>query len=143
MDIFNKLSLFFRINNFEKASDEVIINNLINRAEIVIPKEYLEIIREKTEIEILIKNQRYIRIWGAEGCIEMNEAYSIQNYIPKSLAIGDDEGGNAIIYATGEYGFGLYAVAFNDLEYDGLIYISKSLKRLLIDLEGLEVLLNL
>ena len=68
-----------------------------------VPYEFLEIIRERTEIEILVNKEKYIRIWGAVGCIEMNEAYHIQKYIPNSLAIGDDECGNVVLYANGKF----------------------------------------
>lgn len=40
----------------------------------------------------------------------MNEAYCIKDNIQNSLAIADDEGGNALIYTTGIQGFGLYIV---------------------------------
>ena len=39
----------------------------------------------------------------------MNEAYNIQQYISKSLAIGDDECCNALLYANGHNGFGLFS----------------------------------
>ena len=42
----------------------------------------IEIIKEKTELEIQVDDKKYIRIWGANGCIEMNDAYHIQKYIP-------------------------------------------------------------
>ena len=47
--------------------------------------------------------------------------------LPNSLAIGDDEGGNAIIYAEGKNGFGVYAVSFSDLDADEIIFIAKCL----------------
>ncbi len=143
MDILKNLNIVFRIDAFEDASDEKMIKQLLNFSEIIVPQEYLEVIRKQTEVEIAVNAIKYIRIWGAEGCIEMNEAYNIQTYIPQSLAIGDDEGGNAIIYATGIQGFGLYAVAFNDLEVDEMKYISESLEALLIKAEGIHVLENI
>ena len=73
----------------------------------------------------------------------MNEAYHIQKYIPQSLAIGDDEGGNALIYATGQEGFGVYVVAFNDLDIDEMKYVSDSLISLLVNGMGVETLINL
>ena len=74
-----------------------------------VPHEYIEIIKEKTVIEIEINKKKYLRIWGAAGCMEMNEAYNIQQYISKSLAIGDDECCNALLYANGHNGFGLFS----------------------------------
>ena len=73
----------------------------------------------------------------------MNEAYFIQKYIPNSLAIGDDEDGNTIIYAEGKNGFGVYAVAFNDLDINEMIFISKSLKEILIFAKGIQTLIEL
>ena len=100
-------------------------------------------IRQKTEIKINIQGKKYIRLWGANGCVEMNEVYFIQKNIPSSLAIGDDEEGNAILYVKGKNGFGLYAVAFNDLDVNEMTFISESLKDLLILAKGVEKLIDL
>lgn len=143
MSIINELNEVFRIDASSNASEESEIDELIKFSLIDVPNEYLELIREKTEIEINIQNKKYIRIWGATGCVEMNEAYCIQKYIPGSLAIGDDEDGNAIIYAKGKSGFGIYTVAFNDLDFDEMIFISKSLKELLILATGAKNLIDL
>lgn len=143
MGIVNELNKNFRIDASCVASLECEIDELIRFSSIKIPNEYLELIREQTELEINIQSQKYIRIWGANRCIEMNEAYFIQKYIPYSLAIGDDEGGNAIIYAEGKNGFGVYAVAFNDLDINEMIFISNSLKEILISAEGIEKLIEL
>ena len=35
--------------------------------------------------------------------IRYNMAYHIQKYIPNSLAIGDDECGNVVLYANGKF----------------------------------------
>lgn len=72
-----------------------------------IPDEYTQFISKISEVGILVKNDFYIRIWGAKGCMEMNESYNIQKYIPSALAIGDDEGGQTIFYAEGNHGYGL------------------------------------
>lgn len=143
MSIANELNDNFRIDASCDASSENEIDELIRFSSIKIPNEYLELIREQTEIEINIQNQKYIRIWGANGCIEMNEAYFIQKYIPNSLAIGDDEDGNAIIYAEGKNGFGVYVVAFNDLDVDEMIFISESLKEILLNAKGIDKLIAL
>ncbi|MBQ2744472.1 MAG: hypothetical protein IJF37_02470 [Lachnospiraceae bacterium] len=60
-----------------------------------------------------------------------------------SLAIGDDEDGNAIMYAEGKQGFGVYAIAFNDIDIDEMIFISESLTEILIHAKGIEKLVNL
>lgn len=142
MSIVKELNKEFRVDASCDASTENEITELIRGATIKIPNEYLELIREKTELEINIRNQKYIRLWGAKGCIEMNEVYFIQNYIPNSLAIGDDEDGNAILYADGKNGFGVYIVAFNDLDVDEMIFISESLKDMLVGAKGVERLIS-
>lgn len=143
MCIINKLNEIYRIDASKGASKENEIDKLMKSSSINVPFEYLELIRQKTEIEINIQGKKYIRIWGANGCIEMNEVYFIQKYIPSSLAIGDDEEGNAILYAKGKNGFGLYAVAFNDLDVNEMTFISESLKDLLILAKGVEKLIDL
>ena len=143
MSVLTELNEIYRIDASNNASDEREIADLIAFSSIKVPSEYLELIREHTEVEINVQDQRYIRIWGAKGCIEMNEAYLIQKYIPDSLAIGDDEGGHAILYAEGQNGFGIYAIGFGDLDIDDMIFIAKSLKDMLISANGVEILLDL
>lgn len=109
------------------VQNEISINALIKFSDIEVPKDFIEIIREATEIEINVDQSKYIRIWGADGCIEMNEAYAIQESIPNSIAIGDK-------------GFGLYIIAFNDLDVDELKYVSESISSLLINNVGIEVI---
>ncbi len=140
MSILNNLSSNYRIDASKPSSNDEDIKNLIEFSKIEVPEDFLEIIRERTEIEINVDEKKYIRIWGAEGCIEMNEAYAIQESIPNSLAIADDEGGNALIYTTGEKGFGLYVIAFNDLDVDELQYVANSLSDLLINNVGINVI---
>lgn len=138
MSILDRMNKWFRIDTYGEASTEYEILKLMEYSCIDVPKEYLEIIREKTELEVCVNEKSYIRIWGANGCVEMNDAYNIQRYIPDSLAIGDDEGGSAILYANGKNGFGVYKIAFNDLDEDELIYVSESLEKLLVCAEGVE-----
>ncbi len=143
MSILKELNKNFRIEASCDASGENEIDKLIRFASIKIPNEYLELISEQTEIEINIQNQKYIRIWGADGCIEMNEAYFIQKYIPNSLAVGDDEGGNVILYAEGKKGFGIYIVAFNDLDVEEMVFIADSLEEILVSAKGIERVMEL
>lgn len=143
MSMLSELNKIYRVDASNNASDERDIADLIAFSPFEVPSEYLELIQERTEVEINVQNQGYIRIWGAKGCIEMNEAYFIQKYIPYSLAIGDDEGGNAILYAEGQNGFGIYAVGFGDLDADDMVFIAKSLRDLLILANGIEILMDL
>lgn len=106
-----------------------------------IPEEYVNFISEISEAEILVQGDAYIRIWGAQGCVEMNESYHIQKYIPEAVAIGDDEGGQAIFYANGKNGYGIYKVGFGNLDIDDATFISKSLYDLLVKGEGADNLI--
>ncbi|MCT4647881.1 MAG: SMI1/KNR4 family protein [Carboxylicivirga sp.] len=140
MNILKKISGNFRIDASESGSTEMEINNLIDFSKINIPNEYIEIIKELSLLEINVDEEKYIRIWGANDCIEMNEIHYIQNFIPNSLAIADDEEGNALIYTTGNKGFGLYIIAFNDLDVNELQYVAKSLSDLLTKNVGIDVI---
>lgn len=142
MSILFRLNNIYEISTFKEASSDNEIKALEKYSSITLPQDFIEIIKEKTEIEININNKKYIRIWGAIGCIEMNIAYEIQKYIPCSLAIADDEECNALIYATGKKGFGLYIVSFSDLEVDEMFYVSKSLTDLLVHGDGIDTLIK-
>ena len=142
MNILKNLSSNYKIYASQLGSNSEQIKKLINFSEINIPNDFLHLIRLLSEIEINVGEEKYIRIWGADGCIEMNEAYNIQKNIPLSLAIADDEGGNALLYTTGKKGFGLYIIAFNDLDVDELIYVSKSLNDLLVNNIGINIIKN-
>ncbi|EOU8735676.1 TPA: SMI1/KNR4 family protein [Escherichia coli] len=123
----------FRLDVYKSASSKNDMEQMKNHfKDITIPDEYSAFVSQMTEAEILVMNELYIRIWGAEGCIEMNDAYHIQKYIPNSLAIGDNEGGKVILYASGKGGFGLYQVGFGDLDINDAEFISSSLTELLI-----------
>jgi hypothetical protein len=132
MEILNNLEKNIKVEAYDKPSTEVEIEAMLNKSPIELPLEFAKIIREKSEIEICINEEKILRIWGALGCIEMNETYNIQKYLPKAWAIGDDEGGYAIVYAQGNKGFGVYAVSFSDLDDSEKVYIAPSLYDLLV-----------
>lgn len=130
----------FRVEATEPPSTRSEIQQLQLFSSIEIPKEYVSIITDVTEVEILVQESKYLRIWSASGCIEMNQEYEIQRYIPSSLAIGDDEGGSAFLYMNGKKGFGLYKLGFGDLDPDDAEYVASSLFELLIEGIGVNVI---
>ena len=142
MSILDKISDAFEIATSELQSNDAEINELIQYSKIDIPGEFLDIIKEKTEIEILVNKEKYVRLWSAKGCIEMNDAYHIQQYIPESLAIGDDECSNAVLYAKGNEGFGVYIVSLGDLGIDEMVYIADSLESFFVNSEGIDTFNN-
>ncbi len=141
MTILDKLYLDFSVDVSQPAALPEAIKKLKDFSSIEVPVDYIEIVDEATEIEISVRKEQYIRIWSPEGCIEMNESYNVQTFIPNSLAIGDDEGGNALLYMTGNKGFGIYLTGFGNLDADDATYISISLRELLINGDGVDTIL--
>lgn len=142
MNLLSKIHNKYIIAKSDEESCDSDIEKLLHFSTIEVPHEYIEIIKEKTEIEIEINKKKYLRIWGAEGCMEMNEAYNIQKYIPKSLAIGDDECCNALLYAHGNNGFGLYIVSLSDLDINEMKYIADSLESFFVKENGIDIFNN-
>ena len=133
----------YTIDAGKSASKEEEIKSLCEFSIIDIPDDYLEIIRQASDIEFNVNDQRYIRIWGASVCIEMNEAYDVQKHLPNSLAIGDDEGGGALIHLQGKDGLGIYYNRFADLDIEEAVKIAPSLTELLINNVGVDTLLDI
>ncbi|MBC2582757.1 SMI1/KNR4 family protein [Clostridium sp. DJ247] len=142
MSIFYELSDNFSVDAKEEPPSEEQIKELEKFSSIEIPLDYLELVREATEVEIKVKDEMYIRIWGPIDSIEMNEAHYIQEYIPNSLAIGDDEGGNVLLYVNGKKGFGLYMVGFGDLDIEDAVLVAPSLRDLLVNNIGIDVVMS-
>ena len=78
MGILDNLSNSYQIDSSQIPSTEEEINKLKEFSTINVPTDYIEIIREATEVEINVASKIHIRIWSALGSIEMNEAYNIQ-----------------------------------------------------------------
>lgn len=73
----------------------------------------------------------------------MNEAYKVQKYLTNSLAIGDDEGGGALIYLHGKDGLGIHYLRFGDLDIEEAMKIAPSLAELLVNNIGANTLLDI
>jgi hypothetical protein len=102
------------------------------------PQEYVNLIRQATEIELQYLNNQYVRIWGPLGCIEMDAGYGIRQHIPSAFPVGDDGGGHVIFFVNGKRGFGLYHVGFGNLDLDDAIWIAPDLHRFLVNCEGVD-----
>lgn len=138
MNILKILHSNFRIDANESKATQDKIDTLKQFSEVEVPPDYLDIVNRMTEVETLVYGEKYIRIWSPSGCIEMNEEYQAQRYTPQSLAIGDDEGGSALIFMAGKEEFGLYKVGFGDLDADDAEYIASSLEEFLTTGTGVE-----
>ncbi|MBO2946263.1 SMI1/KNR4 family protein [Paenibacillus sp. F411] len=142
MNILDNISSMYTIDSRKSPSKEEEIKALLDFSTIDVPTEFIEINQLASDIEINVSDQMYIRIWGASGCLEMNEAYEVQKYLPNSIAIGDDEGGGALIYLEGKDGFGIYYTRFADLDIEEAVKITPSLTELLVNNVGLNTLLD-
>ncbi len=87
-----------------------------------IPREYLDLAGEATELELQHQQGQYLRIWGPDGCIEMDNGYGISQRIVGAIPIGDDGGGKVILYMDGKEGFGLYHVGYGDLDAEDAVF---------------------
>ncbi|MBI9051894.1 MAG: SMI1/KNR4 family protein [Anaerolineaceae bacterium] len=139
MSILSMISNTFSVDVKNPPATNEEIEQLRNFSPISLPKEYIDLVLDATEIEIKVNNVMYIRIWSPLGCIDMNEAYQIQKYIPKSLAIGDDEGGTALLYIEINNELGLYLCRFADPGIEEAEKIAPSLKDLLVNDIGVDV----
>ena len=140
MSVLDQLNSKLRVDASEPSASESEIKSLISFSPRDLPTGYLEVVKVATEVEILVDGSKYIRIWSPPGCIEMNEEYEIQRYLPGSLAIGDDEGGKAIVAMDGPNGEGIYLADFGDLDPGSVKFIAPSLEKLLIDGIGIDKL---
>lgn len=66
MSILSKMSKSFYLATSGIKSNDNEVDELIRYSKIEVPSEFLAIIKEKTEIEILVDNEKYIRIWGGK-----------------------------------------------------------------------------
>jgi hypothetical protein len=143
VNVLNNLKENIHVEVADKDSSESVIEEMRTKSPIKIPDEFIEMILEKSELEISINGDKILRIWGASGCIEMNEAYNIQKYLPRSWAIGDDESGYAIVYSIAGDETGLYAVSFSDLDDHEKIFVAPSLFDFLVNGTGITTFLSL
>jgi hypothetical protein len=102
-----------------------------------VPPEYLEIAAEATEIELQHGDGQYVRIWGPDSCIEMDDGYGIRRRIPGAFPIGDDGGGRVIFYQHGKRGTGLYHVGYGNLDREDAAFIATSLRDFLTKAVGI------
>lgn len=139
MSFLNEIKAKCKFFEYGEVSDYESIEHLKIFSPVAIPEEYFDIITENKEIEFHIKEEKYISIWGAKRCVEMNKAYHIQKYILEGIAIADDGFNNVLLYANGKKGFGVYIANFGDLNVEEMKYISKSMKELVIEEIGINV----
>ncbi len=102
-----------------------------------LPQEFIDLIREATDVELQHQDGQYLRFWGPVGSVEMDEANEIRKYMPECLPIGDDGGGHVIFYAKGDFGEGLYHVGFGNLGMEDAVWIADTLGGVLANAKGI------
>jgi hypothetical protein len=93
------------------------------------PEALAELMQEATELELSYRG-RYLRLYGPSHCIEMDEAYSISVRIPGAIAIGDNGGGEAIVFLPGK---GIHRTGYGALDPDEVQFVAGSLEELLVE----------
>ncbi|MFP3847193.1 SMI1/KNR4 family protein [Priestia filamentosa] len=126
----------------EVPSTEESIERLKEFSPIDVPEDYLSIIRKGTDVEIFVKLENedfdmYIRFWGADFVVSENEALNLE-FLSDSLIIGDNEGGQVIVYTTGPEGFGVYLTGYGVLDKNESTFIALSLEDFLTKNVGIE-----
>lgn len=95
------------------------------------PDDYLRFVQVATEVELHHVNGSYVRIWGPDGCVEMDDGYGISERIPGAIPIGDAGGGNVLLSMNGAHGPGLYIVGYGDLDADDARFVASGLQAFL------------
>lgn len=102
------------------------------------PGEYVELVKEATEIELGWGARKYLRIWGPGGCVEMDEGYDVSLRLPGAIPVGDNGGGDMLVYLKGDSGAGLYLVNYGDIDTASARFVSPTLSALLTQGFGIE-----
>lgn len=143
MSILSHLHPALTIASKDPACTEQEIRELAVFSPIIVPDDYLNLVREATEVEIKadlgVDGLWFLRIWGPAGCIDMNDAYNIQKEIPESLALGDNEGCGFLILLADEAQPGIYLIRTSYINRKGAIYLAKNLSDLLVKGENLKL----
>ena len=96
-----------------------------------LPPMCLELFAGATELELSYRGV-YIRFYGPSGCLEMDRAYNISARIPGAIVVGDNGGGEAVVFMSTSPGPGLFRVGYGALAVDELVSIAPSLEALLV-----------
>lgn len=93
-----------------------------------LPGAFAELMRETSELELAYRG-RYLRLYGPQGCIEMDQAYSISARIPGAIVVGDNGGCEAILFIPGK---GIHRVGYGALDPGEVRFIAVDLEDLLV-----------
>ena len=103
-------------------------------------EEYLELMREATDIEFSTQSGNYARITTPTCCISDYAVYDLANKVEDAVPIGDDGSGGCIYYGTGTAGRGIYLMDYGNLCQEDSVFLAGSLREFLIEGKGADLL---
>ena len=93
MSVLESLHRRFRVAATEGPARESDIETLLAHATRKVPDDYLEIVREATEVEIRVDDGGHIRIWGPLGCLEMAKRMTSTATFPRASRLATTRAG--------------------------------------------------
>lgn len=144
MNILSNLYPSLKLVASQAPSTKDEIKALVEFSPIPIPPEYLQLIQQGSEMEIGVDlgsdGYWFIRIYGAAGVIEMNEAYEVRKKLKTVLAIGDNEGGDMLLLAPHASPPGIYLNPMSCLrDMNESTFIASNLTDLLVNGKNLRL----
>lgn len=103
-----------------------------------VPRDFIELVRQATFVELAHQSQQYIRIWGPTDSIETYIAHDFRRWMPGAIPIGDDGGDKVLFYARGHHGYGLYHVGLGNLDLEDAVWTAATLDDLVTKATGIE-----
>lgn len=131
MHFFEKTNSKFQIQTSKIPSNCENLKKLKNFSPIRVPDDYVEILSLFGELIFIFSENTSIKIYNDLECIEKNSFFKIQNFIPKSLAIGEINSKQILIYMKGKLGFGIYLIDFDNYNIENIQKISTDIKSLI------------
>lgn len=89
-----------------------------------LPADFVDLIREATEVEIAVEGRDSLRFWSPTRMLELNEAYEMPRLVPGAIAVGDI-GEDVLVLMAAARAPGVYRLVFADP--DELEYLARSL----------------
>lgn len=103
-----------------------------------VPREFIELARQATILELGYQRKQYIRFAGPSDSIETCNAHDFHRWMPGAIPIGDDGCDKVLFYARGHHGYGLYHVGFGNLDLNDAVWIAPTLEAFLTKATGIE-----
>jgi len=93
MSLLSRLHPRLKMVDPEPPDSEESIQELVDCSPIDIPQDFIDVMREASneQFAVMVPGEAlpcYFSIWGADYCLEMNEAYQVENQLGEALAIG-------------------------------------------------------